>query len=56
LKDDAGLEYEFVCDDETTVFTANNFEITAYHCMYERKYQKSHFSAEEEAVEEFQLP
>ncbi|KAG0378336.1 hypothetical protein BGX24_004113 [Mortierella sp. AD032] len=54
--DDAGLEYEFVCDDETTVFTANNFEITAYHCMYERKYQKSHFSAEEEAIDEFQLP
>ncbi|KAK3812500.1 MAG: cytoplasm protein [Linnemannia elongata] len=54
--DDAGLEYEFVCDDETTVFTANNFEITTYHCMYERKYQKTHFSAEEEAVEEFQLP
>ncbi|KAF9962255.1 hypothetical protein BGZ72_008390 [Mortierella alpina] len=53
--DDRGLEYEFVCDEETTVFTANNFEITVYQCMYERKYQKSHFSAEEEAIEEFQL-
>ncbi|KAF9915200.1 hypothetical protein BX616_006693, partial [Lobosporangium transversale] len=53
--DDAGMEYEFVCDDETTAFTANNFEITIYQCMYERKHQKSHFSASEEAIMEFQL-
>ncbi|KAI1315063.1 hypothetical protein EDD11_001356 [Mortierella claussenii] len=53
--EDAGLEYEFVCDDETTVFTANNFEITVYQCMYERKHQKSHFSAEEEAIMEFHI-
>ncbi|KAF9930844.1 hypothetical protein FBU30_011211 [Linnemannia zychae] len=54
--EDTGLEYEFVCDDETTVFTANNFEMTVYQCMYERKYQKPHFDAEEEATNEFQLP
>ncbi|KAF8983482.1 hypothetical protein BGZ46_010157 [Entomortierella lignicola] len=54
--DDAGLEYEFVCDDDTTVFTANNFEVTVYQCMYERKYQKSHFSADEEAIMAFQNP
>ncbi|KAF9988515.1 hypothetical protein BGZ65_001977, partial [Modicella reniformis] len=53
--DDAGLKYEFVCDDETTVFTANNFEITMYQCMYERKHQKSHFSAEEEDITKFQI-
>ncbi|KAG0305248.1 hypothetical protein BGZ98_004419 [Dissophora globulifera] len=53
--EDAGLEYEFVCDDETTVFTANNFEITVYQCMYERKHQKSHFSAEEEDILKFQI-
>ncbi|KAI8359368.1 VID27 cytoplasmic protein-domain-containing protein [Mortierella sp. GBAus27b] len=53
--DDPGLEYEFVCDEETTVFTANNFEITAYQCMYERKHQKSHFSAEEEDIMRFQI-
>ncbi|KAF9360599.1 hypothetical protein BGX26_008584 [Mortierella sp. AD094] len=54
--EDAGLEYEFVCDDDTTVYTANNFEITVYQCMYERKHQKSHFSADEEAIMEFQIP
>ncbi|KAF8933330.1 hypothetical protein BGZ58_006429 [Dissophora ornata] len=47
--------YEFICDDETTVFTANNFEITMYQCMYERKHQNSHFSAEEEDIMKFQI-
>ncbi|KAG0091073.1 hypothetical protein BGZ92_001573 [Podila epicladia] len=50
--EDADMEYEFVCDDETTAFTVNNFEITAYQCMYERKHQKSHINAEDEAIEE----
>ncbi|KAF9189001.1 hypothetical protein BGZ51_000177 [Haplosporangium sp. Z 767] len=54
-KEEAGLVYEFVCDDETTVYTANNFEITIYQCMYERKYRKSHFSADDKAIQEFQV-
>lgn len=49
------MEYEFVCDDETTAFTVNNFEITTYQCMYERKHQKSHIHAEDEAIEEFEI-
>ncbi|KAF9582451.1 hypothetical protein BGW38_000192 [Lunasporangiospora selenospora] len=53
--EDVGFEYEFVCDDDTTVYTANNFEITAYHCMYERKHQRSHFGAEDDAISEFKL-
>ncbi|KAF9361228.1 hypothetical protein BGX34_007273 [Mortierella sp. NVP85] len=53
--ENAGLEYEFVCDEESTVFTVNNFEITVYQCMYERKHQKSHFSAEEEDIMKFQI-
>ncbi|KAF9216156.1 hypothetical protein BGZ59_010812 [Podila verticillata] len=53
--EDAGMEYEFVCDDDTTAFTVNNFEITTYQCMYERKHQKSHINAEDEAIEEFEI-
>ncbi|KAF9419692.1 hypothetical protein BGZ94_009333 [Podila epigama] len=53
--EDADAEYEFVCDDETKSYTVTNFEITAYQCMYERKHKKLHFSAEEEAIEEFEI-
>ncbi|KAG0348608.1 hypothetical protein BG004_004736 [Podila humilis] len=53
--EDAGVEYEFVCDDDTTAFLVNSFELTIYQCMYERKHQRSHVNAEDEAVDEFQL-
>lgn len=44
-----------MCAEETIVFTANNFEITVYQCMYERQYNKSHVDAEEDAIAEFQI-
>jgi hypothetical protein len=49
------LTFEFVCDEETTAFTVNNFEITVYQCMYERMYNRSHVNAEEDAIAEFQI-
>ncbi|KAI9239326.1 MAG: VID27 cytoplasmic protein-domain-containing protein [Podila humilis] len=54
-KDSQGLTFEFVCAEETTAFTANNFEITVYQCMYERQYNHSHVDAEEDAIAEFQI-
>jgi len=55
LQDSQGLTFEFVCAEETTAFTANNFEITVYQCMYERQYNQSHVDAEEDAIAEFQI-
>ncbi|KAG0343285.1 hypothetical protein BG000_000004 [Podila horticola] len=54
-RENKGLTFEFVCDEETTMFTANNFEITVYQCMYERMYNRSHINAEEDAIAEFQI-
>ncbi|KAG0361095.1 hypothetical protein BG005_009203 [Podila minutissima] len=54
-KENQGLTFEFVCDEETTAFTANNFEITVYQCMYERMYSRSHVNVEEDAIAEFQI-
>ncbi|KAF9964881.1 hypothetical protein BGZ70_005796 [Mortierella alpina] len=53
--DDAGVYYRFVCDDETTNYHANNFEITVYQCMYEQKYQRSYTTAHEDDFREFEI-
>ncbi|CAO3569263.1 unnamed protein product [Mortierella alpina] len=53
--DDAGVYYRFVCDDETTHYHANNFEITVYQCMYEQKYQQSYTTAHEDDFREFEI-
>ncbi|KAF9958544.1 hypothetical protein BGZ72_000213 [Mortierella alpina] len=53
--DDGGVYYRFVCDDETTNYHANNFEITVYQCMYEQKYQQSYTTAHEDDFREFEI-
>ncbi|KAF9292301.1 hypothetical protein BGZ68_008266 [Mortierella alpina] len=53
--DDDGVYYRYVCDDETTNYHANNFEITVYQCMYEQKYQRSYTTAHEDDFREFEI-
>ncbi|KAF9574451.1 hypothetical protein EC968_006435 [Mortierella alpina] len=53
--DDIGVYYRFVCDDETTNYHANNFEITVYQCMYEQKYQRPYTAAHEDDFREFEI-
>ncbi|KAG9296039.1 hypothetical protein G9A89_011891 [Geosiphon pyriformis] len=45
--------YEFICDEKITAHTVNTFELTVYHCMYERKYRKSHFQATDQEIQSF---
>ncbi|KAF9980294.1 hypothetical protein BGZ75_008619 [Mortierella antarctica] len=53
--DDGSVYYRFVCDDETTNYHANNFEITVYQCMYEQKYQQAYTTAHEDDFREFEI-
>ncbi|KAF9581509.1 hypothetical protein BGW38_001443 [Lunasporangiospora selenospora] len=52
---ESGNTFEYICDDDTTVYTANSFEITIYQCMYQRKHQKTHFNADEQEFREFEV-
>lgn len=45
LSGDAGDLYEFVCDISIDATQVQEFEITAVHCQYERKYRKSYQTA-----------
>ncbi|CAG8508042.1 743_t:CDS:10 [Ambispora leptoticha] len=45
--------FEFVCDLRVSEHTVKTFEYTMYHCMYERKYRKSHENASEEDIQSF---
>ncbi|KAG0207132.1 hypothetical protein BGX28_001563 [Mortierella sp. GBA30] len=55
IEQDDGIFYRFVCDDETTNYNANNFEITVYRGMYEHKYRKPYTTANEEDFQEFEI-
>lgn len=53
LSGDAGDLFEFVCDPSTRPEAAQQFELVAAQCQYERKYRKSHENASDEALREF---
>jgi hypothetical protein len=53
LSGDPGDLFEFVCDPNTRREAAQQFELVAAQCQYERKYRKSHDNASEDDLREF---
>jgi hypothetical protein len=53
LSGDADDVYEFVCDTAIPASEVGAFEMVAVKCQYERKYRKSHESATDSELEQF---
>jgi hypothetical protein len=53
LSGDAGDLYEFVCDNSINAAQVQAFEITAVQCQYERKHRKSHQTATQQDLAQF---
>jgi hypothetical protein len=55
LSGDTGDLWEFVCDRSTPAQTIATFELVSLQCQYERKYRKSHETATEAQLREFEF-
>ncbi|KAI1325566.1 VID27 cytoplasmic protein [Xylariaceae sp. FL0255] len=55
LSGDVGDLYEFVCDPGVPSMQVDAFERIAKQCQYERKYRKSHTTASEADLEQFEF-
>ncbi|KAI8631779.1 VID27-domain-containing protein [Xylariaceae sp. FL1651] len=55
LSGDVGDLYEFVCDHSVQSMQVEAFERIAKQCQYERKYRKSHTTASEADLQQFEF-
>jgi hypothetical protein len=55
LSGDVGDLYEFVCDPSIQSMQVEAFERMARQCQYERKYRKSHTTASEDDLRQFEF-
>ncbi|KAI1757697.1 VID27 cytoplasmic protein [Xylaria castorea] len=55
LSGDVGDLYEFVCDPSVQSMQVDTFERIAKQCQYERKYRKSHTTASEADLQQFEF-
>ncbi|KAI1419493.1 VID27 cytoplasmic protein [Xylaria sp. FL1777] len=55
LSGDVGDLYEFVCDPSAQAAQVNAFERIAKQCQYERKYRKSHTTASDADLRQFEF-